>query len=227
MSVCSIHFNGNIVSWREFFYSVVANLIRPDKNIEKQRFKPKNIVAKFSLAFFFAVASAFAQTNLLPTSISPNDENIAVLQHVEELRGRCIENRRIICGKILKILPDGIVVDSGYTNLMRAPLNQSWLISGAALAERATNFVEQTAADSVCVGQVFLIELPKPPRGMKPKVFDYVVLEGFPMGKYTYTSVGSVQHTIRRFSTKVTDAVRWRYGQEVDEQEKTNRPPGS
>ena len=74
---------------------------------------------------------------------------------MEELRARCIENRRIICGKILKILPDGIVVDSGYTNLMRAPLNQSWLIPGTAMAERATNIVEGAAPDSVCVGQVF------------------------------------------------------------------------
>jgi hypothetical protein len=199
---------------------------RVDKNVEKQRFNADSVIVKFGLAFFFAVASAFAQTNPPLASISSNDENSAVLQHVEELRARCIENRRIICGKILKILPDGIVVDSGYTNLMRAPLNQSWLIPGTATAERATNIVEQAAADSVCVGQVFLIDLPKPPGGMKPKVFDYVVLEGFPMGKYSYTSVGSVQHTIRQFSTKVTNAVRWRYGQEIDEQEKTKRPPG-
>ena len=61
---------------------------------------------------------------------------------------------------------------------------------------------------------------------MKLKVFDYVMLEGFPMGQYTYTSVGSVQHTIRRFSTKVTESVRWTYGQEIDEQEKAKRPPG-
>jgi len=199
---------------------------RHDKNVEKQRFNADSLIVKFGLAFFFAVASAFAQTNPPLAPISSNDENNAVLQHVEELRARCIENRRIICGKILKILPDGIVVDSGYTNLMRPPLNQSWLIPGTAMAERATNIVEHAAADSVCVGQVFLIDLPKLPRGMKPKVFDYIVLEGFPMGKYSYTSVGSVQHTIRQFSTKVTDAVRWMYGQEIDEQEKTKRPPG-
>lgn len=202
-----------------------TKLRRVDKNVEKQRFNADSVIVKFGLAFFFAVASAFAQTNSPLASISSSDENSAVLQHVEELRARCIENRRIICGKILKILPDGIVVDSGYTNLMRAPLNQSWLIPGTAMAERATNIVEQASADSVCVGQVFLIDLPKPPRGMKPKVFDYVVLEGFPMGKYSYTSVGSVQHTIRQFSTKVTEAVRWMYGQEIDEQEKTKRPP--
>ena len=179
---------------------------------------------KFSLAFVFVAASLFAQTNVHPPSVSSTNENMAVLQHVEELRARCISNRRIICGKILKILPEGIVVDSGYTNLMRAPLNQSWLIPGTAAAERATNFVEGAAPDSICAGQVYLIDLPKPPRGMKPKLFDYVILEGFPMGKYTYTSVGSVQHTVRQFSTKVTTAIRWMYGQEVEEQEKIPPP---
>jgi hypothetical protein len=179
---------------------------------------------KFSLVFLFAAASLFAQTNPPPASISPTNENLAVLQHVEELRARCINNRRVICGKILKILPDGIVVDSGYTNLIRAPLNQSWLIPGSALAERATNLVEVTAPGSICVGQVFLTDLPKPPRGMTPKVFDYVIVEGFPMGRYTYTSVGSVEHTVREFSTKVTTATRWLYGQEIEEQEKTKPP---
>jgi hypothetical protein len=46
------------------------------------------------------------------------------------------------------------------------------------------------------------------------------------MGEYTYTSVGTVQHTIRRFSNKVTDAVRWKYGEEIDVQEKLKQPPG-
>jgi hypothetical protein len=170
-------------------------------------------------------SSLYAQTNLPPTQNSTATENAAVLQHVEELRARCIQERRIICGKIVKILPDGIIVDSGYTNLMRAPLNQSWLIPGSVLAERATNYVESAAPDSVCLGQVYLVDLPKPPRGMKPKLFDYVVLDAFPMGKYTYTSVGTVQHTVRQFTTKVTTAVRWRYGQEIEEQEKTKPPP--
>lgn len=59
---------------------------------------------------------------------------------------------------------------------------------------------------------------------MKPNVFDYVILEGFPLGKYTYTSVGNVEHTVREFSTKVTTAIRWMYGQEIAEQEKTKAP---
>lgn len=177
------------------------------------------------LLFVFAVSSLYAQTNSVPAQDATARENTAILQHVEELRARCIQERRMICGRIIKILPEGIVVDSGYTNLMRSPLNQSWLIAGTVEAERATNYVESATPDSVCLGQVYLIDLPKPPRGMKPKLYDYVILEGFPMGNHTYTSVGTVQHTVRQFSAKVTTAVRWRYSQEIEEQEKTKAPP--
>ena len=144
---------------------------------------------------------------------------MTVLQHAEELRAMAIQNRRIICGKVLKVLPDGIVVDSGYTNLMRAPLNHSWLIPGAVVAGRATSFVEENKPDSTCFGQVFLTDLPKPPPGRKLHVFDYVIIEGFPMGQYTYASVGDVKHTVRKFSTKVANAVRWMYGQEEGKKE--------
>jgi hypothetical protein len=195
-----------------------------NKKFEMSRFNGSYPIVKFAIPFVFLAASLFAQTNFPPPQNSSTNEKRADLQRVEELRARCISNRRIICGKILKIMPEGIVVDSGYTNLMRAPLNQSWLIPGAASAERATNFVEGAAPDSICAGQVFVADLPKPPRGMTPKVFDYVILEGFPMGKHTYLSVGGVQHTVRQFSTKVTTAVRWMYEQEIEEHEK-NSPP--
>lgn len=145
---------------------------------------------------------------------------MAVMQHVEQLRANCINNRRIICGKVLKILPEGIIVDSGYTNLMRAPLNRSWIIPGTVEANRATNFVEGSNPDSICLGQVFLTDLPKAPPNTRLKVFDFVVLEGFPMGEYTYVSAANVPHTVRRFSTKVANAVRWKYGQEVGGEEK-------
>ncbi len=130
----------------------------------------------------------------------------------------------MICGRILKVLPDGIVVDSGYTNLMRAPLNQSWLIPGSVVAGRAANLVESRQPDAICIGQVFVTDVPKPPPGRKPRVFDYVILEGFPIGEYTYASVGDLQRTVRRFSTKVAIAVRWTYGQEEDEKERQNAP---
>jgi len=181
---------------------------------------------KFALVILCAAAlPAFAQTNLPPASNSAVDENLTVMQHVEELRANCIKNRRIICGKIIKVLPDGIVVDSGYTNLMRAPLTQSWLIPGSAAGERATNFVERSEPDAICFGRVFVTDLPKTPPGKAVHVFDYVILEGFPMGQYTYTSVGTVEHTVRKFSNKITTVVRWMYGQELNERENAKGPP--
>jgi len=184
-------------------------------------------MVKLCLLFVFALSSLYAQTNSTPAQDPTASENLAILQHAEELRARCIQERRMICGRIVKMLPEGIVVDSGYTNLMRTPLNQSWLIPGSVEAERATNYVESATPDAVCLGQVYLIDLPKPPRGMKPKLYDYVLLEGFPMGNYTYTSVGTVQHTVRQFSAKVTTAARWRYGQEIEAQEKIKAPPSN
>jgi hypothetical protein len=134
-------------------------------------------------------------------------------RHVEEVRMACIEHRRLICGKILQVLPDGLVVDSGYTNLMRAPLNKSWLIPGTVVAQRAENLVESSQPDSVCIGQVFLTDYPTS-RTAKPKPYDYVVLEAFPMGEFTYTSVGDLRRTVRRFTGKIAIAVKWKLDQE-------------
>ena len=185
---------------------------------------------KFALLPFVLVAlSAMGQTNqvaltnhLEAVSNSPaqtfqtdTNQGLALAQRVEEMRAVCIENRRIICGKILKVLPDGLVVDSGYTNLMRAPLNQSWLIPGTAEAARANNQVEANQPDAICIGLVFLTDLPKSP-GAKPKVFDYVNLEGFPMGQYTYASVGDLRRTVRRFTTKIANSVRWNFDESVN-----------
>ncbi len=179
---------------------------------------------KSSLLLLFAIVavSVSAQTNLTSStnwsnagsnSVAPSlpsaaGHGAALAERGEAMRAVCIENRRIICGKIIKVLPDGLVVDSGYTNLMRAPLNGSWLIPGTAEATRATNVVEEKKPEAICIGLVFLTDLPKA-RGAKPKVFDYVNLEGFPMGQYTYTSVGDLQRTVRRFTTKIANSVRW------------------
>jgi hypothetical protein len=37
------------------------------------------------------------------------------------------------------------------------------------------------------------------------------MLEGYPAGEYTYTSVGSVQRTVRKFSASLDAAVRWKF----------------
>jgi len=149
-----------------------------------------------------------------------NSQDSTLAQRYEKIRTDCIQNRRIISGKIVKLLPDGLVVDSGYADLSRLPLNKSWLIPGTATATRPANLVEANYPDAVCVGLVFLTDLPKS-RGAKPKLYDYVNLEGFPAGQYTYTSVGDIQRTVRKFTTRLDNAAQWHF----DQIEKQNAPP--
>ncbi len=158
---------------------------------------------------------AIAATSPVPASNADTNYGLALAQRVEDMRATCIQNRRILCGKILKVLPDGLVIDSGYTNLMREPLNKSWLIPGTVVAERATNLVEANQPDAICLGLVFLTDLPKSP-GAKPRLYDYVNVEGFPMGQYTYTSVGDLRRTVRKFTTKLANSVRWNFEQSVN-----------
>jgi hypothetical protein len=180
----------------------------------------------FSLRFIFLLLAlpAWAQTNngvivtnsAAATSQSQTKKILSRGQQIDAFRADCIQHRRTICGKILKVLPDGLVVESGYTNLMRAPLNHSWLAPGSVQALPAANLVEGQQPDCVCVGLVFLTNLPKKP---VPKVFDYVDLTGYPAGSYTYTSVGDLRRTVRKFSAKLSKAVQWN----LDEREKQNR----
>lgn len=179
----------------------------------------KSVLLTFIFAAFAAAAQtnavtatneALAISNFLAQAAVDTNQGIALAERVEAMRAVCIENRRLICGKILKVLPDGLVVDSGYTNLMREPLNKSWLIPGTTTAARATNLVEEKKPDAICLGLVFLTDLPRTP-GAMPKPFDYVCLEGFPIGQYTYTSVGDLKRTVRRFTTKIANSVRWNF----------------
>ncbi len=182
----------------------------------------KSTLLFFMLAALFASAqtnpiattSSSATASNLPTATlqtqTQTNESLAAAQRVEEIRAACIQQRRLICGKILKVLPDGLVVDSGYSSLMRAPLNGSWLVPGTAVATRDQNVVESNQPDSICIGLVFLTDLPKT-KGAKPKVYDYVAIEGFPAGQYIYTSVGDVRRTVRKFTCKLTSAVKWKF----------------
>jgi hypothetical protein len=155
-----------------------------------------------------AASSNRADDNTSPkNSPTPAQQARAYEQATEKIRADCVQGRRIVCGRIVKILPDGLVVDSGYTNLMRTPLNKSWLIPGTVQATRAANLVEATEPGSVCVGLVFLTALPKS-RSAKPYPYDYVVIQGYPTGQYTYTSVGTIRRTIRRFSATLATAIK-------------------
>jgi hypothetical protein len=187
---------------------------------------------RIALLFVFVVLSASAQTNVTsanPLSVSNSpagtvqvqtNQMLSVKDRLEKIRMEVIQKRRMICGRIVKIMPDGLVVDSGYTNLMRAPLNLQWLMPGTVVAERATNLVEANQPDAICVGLVFVTDLPKS-RGVKPALYDYVNLEGFPVGEYTYTSVGTIQRTVREFSNKLEKATLWNF----DQTEPQNAPP--
>jgi hypothetical protein len=175
----------------------------------------------FAALFVLATPAAIAQINenapanrtdtnaAASAGESPNldQQARAFEQATEKIRAECVQGRRIICGRIVKILADGLVVDSGYTNLMRAPLNKSWLIPGTVEATRATDLIETKEPGSVCVGQIFLTDVPKS-RARAPKPYDYVLIQAYPDGQYTYTSVGSIQRTVRRFSASLANAIR-------------------
>jgi hypothetical protein len=156
-----------------------------------------------------------ALTNRADTNASPPPKDSPALaqqarayeEATEKIRADCIQGRRIICGRIVKILPEGLVVESGYTNLMRPPLDKSWLIPGTVQATRAANLVEGNEPGCVCVGLVFLTALPKS-RSAKPHSYDYVVVQGYPAGQYTYTSVGTIRRTVRRFCGTLTAAIK-------------------
>jgi hypothetical protein len=155
------------------------------------------------------VVALLAFTAAAQTNGSAGDDTAAVqkaaatAQQKEQIRARCIEERRSICGKIVKILPEGLLVESGYTNLLREPLTKSWLVPGAATASPARNLVESKEPGAICVGTVLLTD---PPRG-KPHLYDYVILAGYPTGEITYTAAGTIKKTARRFSANLDKAV--------------------
>lgn len=167
---------------------------------------------KCIVLILFAAFSALAQKNDPASTNAPalagSNSPPGSLERVEQIRAECLQGRRIICGQILKVLPGGLVVDSGYTDLLRPPLNQSWLIPGRVVASRPAGLVESCEPESICVGVVFLTDLPRL-RGAKPRPYDYVTLLAYPTGQFTFTSVGTVQKTVRRFSGTLLKAVDW------------------
>lgn len=161
------------------------------------------------LLLSLAGASAGAQTNA-PTPPAAGifaTTNLSSIELGEQVRAACIQGRRTICGRILRVLPEGLIVECGYTNLAREPLTKSWLVPGTVVANRPANLVEGNEPDALCVGEILLTDLPKT-RGAKPHPYDYVIIRGYPSGHYTYESVGKVKKTVRRFSANLTAAVK-------------------
>ncbi len=169
---------------------------------------------KLIALILFAAFTLSAQTNDLngnqpAANLQTSPPLLTAGQRAEQIRTKCLEGRRHICGKILRVLPGGLVVDSGYVDLMRAPLKKSWLIPGTVTASRPANLMEGHEPEAVCVGVVFLTDFPRGRGGggAKPKPYDYVNLLGYPAGEFTYTSVCAVRKTVRRFYADLSKAV--------------------
>ena len=163
----------------------------------------RNLRLALALLPFAAAFFVRSQTNAPATTPAPPTNHVATIELREQLRTTCLGGRRSICGKILRVFPNGLLIESGYTNLLREPLTKSWLVPGSVVASRAENLVESKEPGALCVGTVFVTDLP---RG-KPQQFDYVILAGYPTGDFIYNSVGSVRKTVRRFSANLDKAV--------------------
>jgi hypothetical protein len=177
-----------------------------------------------ALAFVLAVMAVFVQpatAQVIPSRAATNvmpalaiSEMVAATNHpqdarglgqkAEEIRTTCISGRRRICGKVLQIVPGGLVVESGYANLLRSDISRSWLVPGNVTASLPPHLVEQHSPGAVCVGLVMLTDIPKRPA---VKVYDYVVIQAYPAGQYNYVPVPTVKKIIRRFSAGLATAV--------------------
>jgi hypothetical protein len=176
--------------------------MRPIPKLPRRTFPRLGLLQAVAVVALFAVAMPAARAQTDAGAIQ-NPQNGSLK---DKIRADCIQGRRTICGRILKVLPGGLVVESGYTNLLRPPLDRSWLVPGTVEAAREPNLVEANEPGCVCVGLVYLTDIPKS-RAAKPKPYDYVIIQGYPSGQYTYTSVGTTQRTVRRFSAILQSAI--------------------
>jgi hypothetical protein len=149
-----------------------------------------------------ALTPADGQTN---SANQPSTNQLAPGARAEQIRTACVEGRRYVCGKVLQVTPEGLVVDSGYPDLLNPPFNKSWVARGTASINRPPQLLEEKRPDAICVGVVFLTGIPK-----KPEVheYDYVVLHAYPAGQYQYKPVPGVEKTVRRFSGSLELAVK-------------------
>src|SRR5664279_3200560 len=134
-------------------------------------------VMPLAVATNAAPALAVSETT---TTNQPQDAR-ALAQKAEEIRTACINGRRRVCGKVLQIVPEGLVVESGYTNLLRPELSHSWLAPGNVTSSLPPNLVEQNSPGAVCVGLVLVTDIPKRP---VVKAYDYVIFQVYPAGQY-------------------------------------------
>ena len=143
-------------------------------------------------------------TSVASSSTNQSPDARALVLKTERVRTACVNGRRRICGLVLQVDADGLVVDSGYTDLLRPELARSWVVHANVAANRTPTIVEGTTPGSVCVGLVFVTAIPKRPT-VKP--YDYVILQGYPAGEYIYTPVPNVTKTLRKFSAELEIAI--------------------
>jgi hypothetical protein len=173
------------------------------------------MVRKIVLLLLLTAFAAVGETNQAASTnvaVSPatgpvqsQAEAVRLAQRTEQIRADCIEGRRYIAGRVLQILPEGLVVDSGYSRLMSPPLNRSWVVRGTASVSRDASAVEERKPDAICIGPIFLSNIPKRP---PVKQYDYVVIHAYPAGDYVYSPVEGIQKTVRRFSAGLDSAVK-------------------
>jgi|SRR5579884_1537645 len=145
-----------------------------------------------------------SQSNHIANAPKTSPPTNSAAARVQQIRMSCINGRRSICGRVLQVTHSGIVVDSGYTSLMKPPFNHSWVVSGTVSATRPANLLETSVPDSPCVGLVFLTDIPKRPAVHQ---YDFVVIHGFPAGNYDYKPVPGISKNIRRFSAGLERAI--------------------
>jgi hypothetical protein len=169
--------------------------------------RPSNLNRSFAMKllpfFLLAVLSGCAAKSTIVHTGKAAPASAAISS--EQIRTDCINGRRLICGKVLKIVPDGLVVDSGYTDLLRQPLIRSWRAPSTVTASRDPAALELNEPGTPCIGLAFLTNIPQRP---KVKIFDYVIIMGYPAGQYVYTPIPDVEKTIRIFSASLDAAIK-------------------
>ena len=121
----------------------------------------------------------------------------------------------MLCGRVLEITNNGVVLDSGYTDLLHEPINRYWVVPGNVTASRDPNAIEATEPGSPCIGTVFLNLTDAPKRGGRPiHPYDYILLLAYPIGSYDYVPVAPVTKKIRKFTGTLEMAVAINYSEE-------------
>ncbi|MEI9962107.1 MAG: hypothetical protein WDM76_13540 [Limisphaerales bacterium] len=172
---------------------------------------------KFALLLFFVALSASAQTNVAkvasnsPSQTIPdtNQSSIVIVRGAaceadsRDLRARPSFDLR---GKFSKCC----LMDWWWKAVIRILCVRRWIVPGwcRARPRPAARPVLLKATNRVrfALGWFFITDIPKA-RRTKPAQYDYVILQGYPAGQYTYTSLGTIERTVRRFSAGLSTAV--------------------